>query len=819
MAVSGRASGFAGDRWRDVFLLDVAVVALILSTLSRLLVAFFGLPAAVNFLHFPAVVGLFLFSLRRVGRLAAPIYAGCGGLFFVYVLSAVVNGAGAVNAVLGFSILAEPFLLFAVLLDVELDSRSIRRLRGWLVALAVVQIPIAFAQWPRALAENNADLVQGTFTGMVAGHHILGGVAMVGALYVLAASGTRAVRMRWTLAAPLFAIVVISDTKQVMLAFLAGYVVLRALRVRNAAQASKFAIRAGALVVGIYVAQWLVGTQGYFYHAQTVLAGFAGKFVVFPILSGHFDSIWNWLFGVGPGHGVARLGGWLLEKYWHVLAPLGATRTGIPAQVWGASGPLGDRSSFFIPLFSWAGIFGDVGLGGILVYGALLWTTFRRFCVDDTCRVMVISIVCLGFMFEWLEEPNFMLYAMAVIAQRWRESSAAPGEQPLAATRSANGSLRVAWLLPTGGVHWYPVLVELGKRFPRLKVFTARASFAQELGRDVDVEVVGRARVFGEEPVAPGYRAKLTWASPKILVRLCRFRAALVFTNSFGLWTMIAVLLEPLMHWRVVVAYEGSAPGVDFRDSHARLLLRRAIVRWADACITNTEVGRQYLTDVLGARPERVAARPYLVPTEQFFDFESDDWRRRLSALERPQFLYVGRLTARKGVRQLLQACAHLDAAGLARYSLVIVGDGPLRRDLESLATSLGVGRHVLWVGRVPHAAVGAYLRACDVLVLPTWEDTWGMTVPEALLAGKPVLCSVRAGAVELVEDGKNGYRFDPIDPKSLADRMRRFADRPELISEMGKRSREVIAEHTPAAAGEFLATVACRVLRGTAVQ
>jgi glycosyltransferase involved in cell wall biosynthesis len=86
------------------------------------------------------------------------------------------------------------------------------------------------------------------------------------------------------------------------------------------------------------------------------------------------------------------------------------------------------------------------------------------------------------------------------------------------------------------------------------------------------------------------------------------------------------------------------------------------------------------------------------------------------------------------------------------------------------------------------------------------------MTIPEAFLAGKPVLCSVHAGSSELVEDGRTGFLFDPLDPETLADRMRRFVEQPELIEEMGERGRQTIAEHTPAAAGNFLASVACRL-------
>lgn len=519
----------------DTFLLGGAILALVLSTFSRSLVAFLGAPAAVNFLHFPVVTGLFLLSLRSVGRAAAPVYFGSAVLFLIYVASAAINGAGAVNAIAGFLILAEPFLLFAVLINSRPRASSIRRFGWWLLFFAVVQIPIAYAQWPEARAARNLDLVQGTFTGMVVGHHILGGLAMVGAVYLFRWPASLPIFVRWPLIALLFGVVVISDTKQVMLAFLVGYASLLALAVRSVAGASRVAVRLAVLVGAIYIAQWLVGTHSYFHQAANVGSAFFGKFVVFSILVDHFESVANWVIGVGPGHGVTRMGGWLLEKYWHLLEPLGATRTEIAAEAWRASGYFGERSSLFIPLFSWAGIFGDVGVAGVVVYGALLWIAWR-FCVDDTCRVIVLSIVCLGFLFEWLEEPNFMLYALAVIGQRWSAASASDTEPA-----AAKGSLPIVWLVPTGGVHWFAALVELSRRHPRLKVFTARESFARALSGSVDVEVIGRARVMGEDPTAAGYRARLTWVSPRVGLRLWRSRPALVFTNSLGIWTAVAV--------------------------------------------------------------------------------------------------------------------------------------------------------------------------------------------------------------------------------------------------------------------------------------
>jgi len=74
---------------------------------------------------------------------------------------------------------------------------------------------------------------------------------------------------------------------------------------------------------------------------------------------------------------------------------------------------------------------------------------------------------------------------------------------------------------------------------------------------------------------------------------------------------------------------------------------------------------------------------------------------------------------------------------------------------------------------------------------------------------GKPVLCSKYAGVSELVEDGVNGWVFDPHNPKELAELMKRFLDNPALISAMGENAQRKMEAFTPEAAAEFLGRVA----------
>ena len=126
---------------------------------------------------------------------------------------------------------------------------------------------------------------------------------------------------------------------------------------------------------------------------------------------------------------------------------------------------------------------------------------------------------------------------------------------------------------------------------------------------------------------------------------------------------------------------------------------------------------------------------------------------------------------------------------------------------------SSGVERHVRFVGSVPYERLGFYFRGCDVFVLPTLEDTWGMVVLEALSFGKPVLCSKYAGTKEMIEPGVNGFVFDPRDTAELAEYMEQFICNPCLADEFGDHAARTMASYTPWHSGEMYEAVIARAL------
>ena len=374
--------------------------------------------------------------------------------------------------------------------------------------------------------------------------------------------------------------------------------------------------------------------------------------------------------------------------------------------------------------------------------------------------------------------------------------------------------LRIAWLLPVAWFYWQPTLGEYARLFPKTIVFTGLfPGFATGLEGKLRVEVVGQFRVIEINRDESSYGDNFTYLSLGIIRHLLQFRPQVIFSSSFGVWTIVALLLKPVFWWRVVIAYEGSSPGVDYRHSVLRLLVRRLMVWLADSYITNSHAGGVYLIEILKAKKDLVFVKPYEIPDEHTLPGNSAVTGSEIFLRQRPIFLFVGHVIPRKGLPLLLKACAALTSRGYKRYTLLVVGDGEQQSELEDFCQKHDLSDRVQWVGRVAYDQIGTYFHNADVFIFPTLEDTWGVVALEAMLLGKPILCSTGAGTAELVVHGENGYVFSPDEPQKLADLLQKFLDDPNIIPTMGERSKQIMSQYTPTAAAQCLAEVTQQVM------
>ncbi len=156
--------------------------------------------------------------------------------------------------------------------------------------------------------------------------------------------------------------------------------------------------------------------------------------------------------------------------------------------------------------------------------------------------------------------------------------------------------------------------------------------------------------------------------------------------------------------------------------------------------------------------------------------------------------LSVGRLVARKGFDISIKALAELKGRG-QKVRLVVVGDGPERKQLEKLAAELGVADDVVFAGAAPAADLAALYAACDVMVMAPKSlgadvEGFGIVYLEANLFRKPVIGSRAGGVPEAVLHEETGLLVQPGDALELADAVQRLVKDPALRDRLGHNGR-----------------------------
>ncbi len=156
--------------------------------------------------------------------------------------------------------------------------------------------------------------------------------------------------------------------------------------------------------------------------------------------------------------------------------------------------------------------------------------------------------------------------------------------------------------------------------------------------------------------------------------------------------------------------------------------------------------------------------------------------------------LFVGRLVPQKGIPYLLDAMP-LVLKEHPGARLVLAGRGSLHDSLKRKAARMGLGGSVIFSGYMEEEALKDAYGACDLFVLPSTVEPFGIVVVEAMASGRPVVCTDSGGVREVVADGVNGFLVPPRDPRALADSICQLLSDADLRERMGREGRRIARE------------------------
>ena len=240
------------------------------------------------------------------------------------------------------------------------------------------------------------------------------------------------------------------------------------------------------------------------------------------------------------------------------------------------------------------------------------------------------------------------------------------------------------------------------------------------------------------------------------------------------------------MHQRggKVIGWGLGSPTPSGRLAALRLARRRKFINHFDALITYSQSGSEEYAE-LGFRDEMIFKAPNAVapkPTQPLVE-KAGDFRNGQAMI-----LFVGRLQARKRVDQLIRACAQMP--GNRQPFLDIVGDGPMRRDLEKLAEE--IYPKIKFHGAQHGHELELLFHNADLFVLP---GTGGLAVQQAMSYGLPVVVGVADGTQSDLVHEENGWMLPDPSAESLKDILLEALSDVQRLRRMGKASYKIVSQ------------------------
>jgi glycosyltransferase involved in cell wall biosynthesis len=282
---------------------------------------------------------------------------------------------------------------------------------------------------------------------------------------------------------------------------------------------------------------------------------------------------------------------------------------------------------------------------------------------------------------------------------------------------------------------------------------------------------------------------------PKGLLEKGGFDCVLLqgYTHAFELQ-----IVRQAVRQRIEVVMRGEFADQNSRGQ-AKAWVRESFLRWFYRRVSFFAVigenARQHLAHH-GVGEDRMVHSPYAVDTGLFEaqkkKFKRSASRRELGLKEEDfVLLFSGKLIPRKEPLLLLRAMGELREH--PNLKLILVGDGPMKAEVERAATR-HIPRKLVFQGFVNQSQLGRYYRAADMLAHPANFETWGLVVNEAMQFGLPALVSDRVGCrLDLVKPGFTGLIFPSGDADALTFHLKNMLADREWTKKMGQNAEKLV--------------------------
>ena len=252
-------------------------------------------------------------------------------------------------------------------------------------------------------------------------------------------------------------------------------------------------------------------------------------------------------------------------------------------------------------------------------------------------------------------------------------------------------------------------------------------------------------------------------------------------------------------HKKIPVLFRGDSTLLghnNFLKKAIRKISLNLVYRNADAALYAGQKNKAYFREY-GMKEDQLIFAPHAIDNNRFMSRDAD--LNKIVLLRRQElntqharvvFLYAGKLDANKNVQALMNAILQLQNPAV---HLLIAGNGATE---DALKTRAGTAGNIHFLPFQNQQDMPVLYRMCDVFVLPSLSETWGLSINEAMACSRAVLVSDACGAAtDLVKEGKNGYAFKSNNADSLLQKMKKLINTNTDLICMGRHSQEMIQQ------------------------
>lgn len=353
---------------------------------------------------------------------------------------------------------------------------------------------------------------------------------------------------------------------------------------------------------------------------------------------------------------------------------------------------------------------------------------------------------------------------------------------------------------------------------------------------DLDFSVLFRTRVGVDSYYDAGFGRAVQWDIPlldgyhssflssklhsrgiewSVVGELIRCRPEVLLLHGYSHATnLLALIAARLLGSRILMRGD-TRQSAHHEKSAFKPWLKRFLFRMVDGCISIGNENRKYY-EGLGVPSSRIHFAPFSVDNARFdlgdlhFAVRREQRKKMGIPLEAKVVLSASKLVAQKRIADLLEAMKMIGASNEDAV-LVIAGSGPAEGDLRSAVGEMDA--RIRFVGFRNQTEMPSLFAACDVFVLPSEAESWGLIVNEAMAAGLPVIVSDDVGAAwDLVDGMGTGLVYPVGDVVRLAVALEEVLGSEETRRRMARKSREVIQQWGVAESAEGIARAALSV-------